>query len=60
MRGGEQNNKGVPSWVVEHLVSMLRVMAKGLERTSDGGDQLGPPAYVTQVTGRVAAVESKK
>jgi len=48
------------SWVIKHLISMLRVMAKGLERTSGGGDHVRPPAYVTEVTGGTASLQSKK
>lgn len=54
----DQNDMSVSLWVVKHLISLLRVMAKGLERTSD--DYLRPPARVTQVTGRTASVQSEK
>lgn len=46
--------------MAQDLISMLKMMAKGLERTSGERDHLRPPAYVTQVTGRTASVQSKK
>lgn len=55
---GDQNNVAVSSQVVKQLISLLRVMAKGLERTS--GDHLRPSVCITQATGEAASVQSEK
>lgn len=54
--GREQDNLGVSSWAARHLVFMLGVMAKGLERSIGEGEHLRPPAYITEVTAGTASV----
>lgn len=55
---GDQKDMATSLQVVKHLISLLRVMAKGLERTSDV--HLRPPVCVTHATGRTASVQSEK